>query len=216
MPQCSKCLAADTNNQQTGHTLGGKNFTRRIFAMRAFHEEVIPEIRRLTETDLPGMKAHFLGLSKDQRRLRFGNAVNDEFLTQYAETIFRSVSLVYGAFIEDDLVGVAEIRGLPSSWTTMAEAAMSVEESWQNRGIGDALLQRLIATAQNRGVKQLCMICLKDNEKMQHLASKYEAILQYEVDHVEGRIHSLHPTFNSLFKEFSAEARSLMKAILTP
>ncbi len=184
--------------------------------MRINLEEAVPEIRRLTKSDLPQMKAHFLRLSQTQRRLRFGNAVNDNFLVRYAETVFDSVSLVYGAFIGDDLVGVAEIRGLPSTWTMTAEAALSVDEKWQNRKIGNALLQRLIATAQNRGVKQLCMICLKDNRKMQHLASKYEAILQYEVDHVEGRIHSLHPTFNSLFSEFSAEARSLMKAILTP
>jgi len=177
---------------------------------------IIPEIRRLNTSDLDEMKWHFLGLSTDQRHLRFGNPVNDEFLKRYADTIFESVSIVYGAFVENKLRGVAEIRGLPSTWTSLAEAALSVQENWQDRGIGDALLQRLIATAQNRGVRQLCMICLKENEKMQHLAMKYEAILQYEVDHVEGRIHSLHPTFNSLFQEFSAEARNLMKAILTP
>ena len=179
-------------------------------------DQIVPEIRRLSEADLDEMKWHFLGLDKEQRRLRFGNPVNDEFLKRYAETIFESVSIVYGAFVDDKLRGVAEIRGLPSTWKSVAEAAFSVQKDWQNKGIGDALLQRLIATAQNRGVKQLCMICLKENKKMQHLAAKYEAILQYEVDHVEGRIHSLHPTFNSLFQEFSAEARNLMKAILTP
>lgn len=178
--------------------------------------EIVPEIRRLTIDDLEEMKQHFLSLDMEQRRLRFGNPVNDLFLTRYADTIFDTVSIVYGAFVDDLLRGVAEIRGLPSTWTSMAEAAFSVQKDYQNRGIGDALLQRLIATAQNRGVKQLCMICLKENEKMQHLAQKYEAILQYEVDHVEGRIHSLHPTFNSLFSEFAAEARNLMKAIMTP
>ncbi len=178
--------------------------------------ELVPEIRRLTEFDLEEVKRHFLSLDTEQRRLRFGNPANNAFVTKYAEAIFDTVSIVYGAFVDDKLRGVAEIRGLPSTWTNIAEAALSVQKDFQDRGIGDALMQRLIATAQNRGVRQLCMICLKENAKMQHLARKYEAILQYEVDHVEGRIHSLHPTFNSLFSEFAAEARTLMKAILTP
>jgi len=178
--------------------------------------EIIPEIRRMGKADCEAVIAHFCSLDKDLRRLRFGNAVNDSFLTNYARTIFDSVSIVYGAFVDDELRGVAEIRGMPSTWTSIAEAALSVERDWQNRGIGDALLQRLIATAQNRGVRQLCMVCLKDNLKMQHLAEKYEAIMQYEVDHVEGKISSLHPTFKSLYEEFSSEARSFVRAVLTP
>jgi GNAT superfamily N-acetyltransferase len=178
--------------------------------------DIAPDIRRLGKSDCEAVVRHFCNLDKELRRLRFGNGVNDKFLTQYAKTIFESVSIVYGAFVDDELRGVAEIRGMPSSWTTMAEAALSVERNWQDRGIGDALLQRLIATAQNRGVRQLCMICLKDNAKMQHLAEKYEAIMQYEVDHVEGKIGSLHPTFKSLYAELSGEARSFVRAVLTP
>ncbi len=184
--------------------------------MQTNTHEVVPEIRRLGPADIDDVRKHFTCLDKNSRRLRFGNAVNDGFLNSYAEKIFDSVSIVYGAFVDDKLRGVAEIRGLPSSWTSIAEAAISVEMEWQNLGLGDALLQRLLATAQNRGIRQLCMICLKDNEKMQHLASKYEAILQYDIDWVEGRIVSLKPSINSLYSEFMNEAQSFVKAVLTP
>jgi GNAT superfamily N-acetyltransferase len=178
--------------------------------------KIYPEIRRLGKSDCDAVVRHFCRLDKEMRRLRFGNAVNDAFLTHYANAIFESVSIVYGAWVENELRGVAEIRGLPANWTSKAEAAFSVEREWQDRGIGNALLQRLIATAQNRGIRQLAMVCLKENLKMQHLAEKYEAIMQYEVDHVEGRISDLHPTFGSIYEEFSGEARSFVRAVLTP
>ena len=54
-----------------------------------------------------------------------------------------------------------------------AEAAFSVERDWQDQGIGDALITRVIAAAQNRGVNRLDMICLPENRKMQHLAVKH-------------------------------------------
>ena len=172
-------------------------------------------IHRLYDSDIEDVKAHFMRLDMKNRRLRFGNPVNDGFLEQYAETILKSVSLVQGAYVDGVLRGVGEIRGLPTNWTKSAEAALSVEEDWQNMGIGGALLKRLVATAQNRGISQIYMMCLKENTKMQHLATKHEAILDYDIDQSEGRINTKWPTIGSVYEEMSAEAEHFVKALWT-
>ncbi|MCB1384380.1 MAG: GNAT family N-acetyltransferase [Nitratireductor sp.] len=163
-------------------------------------------IRRLGPADLPQVTAHFLRLSSRSRRLRFGGVVSDTFLEQYASAIFEAVSIVFGAEVDGVLRGVTEIRGSITQWTQHAEAAISIEDAWQDRGIGDALLKRIIRAARNRGIAQLYMVCLHENRKMKHLAHKNEAILDYSVDSVEGRIVDLHPSFRSLFEEWYDEA----------
>ena len=173
-------------------------------------------IRRLTPGDLDRVRDHFLRLSPNSRRLRFGRPVSDEFLERYAETLFEAVSIVYGAEIDGVIRGVTEMRGDTTSWSRFAEAAISVEDAYQDRGIGGALLKRLVQSARNRGVAQLYMVCLRDNYKMKHLAQKNEAILNYCVDGTEGRITDLHPSFASLFSEWFDEASDYVAALMAP
>ena len=173
-------------------------------------------IHRLTVGDLEQVRNHFLRLSSTSRRLRFGRPVSNEFLERYAEALFDAVSIVYGAEIDGVIRGVTEMRGDTTSWSRFAEAAISVEDEFQDRGIGGALLKRLVQAAQNRGVAQLYMICLRENHKMKHLAQKNEAILDYCVDEVEGRITDLHPSFASLFSEWFDEASDYVTSLMTP
>ena len=173
-------------------------------------------IHRLTPGDLDRVRDHFLRLSSNSRRLRFGRPVSDEFLERYAEALFEAVSIVYGAEVDGIIRGVTEMRGDTTSWSRFAEAAISVEDDYQDRGIGGALLKRLVQSAQNRGVAQLYMVCLRENHKMKHLAQKNEAILDYCVDEVEGRITDLHPSFASLFSEWYDEASDYVTSLMAP
>ncbi len=173
-------------------------------------------IHRMTGSDLERVRDHFLRLGSNSRRLRFGRPVSDEFLERYAEALFDAVSIVYGAEIDGVIRGVTEMRGDATSWGRFAEAAVSVEDNYQDRGIGGALLKRLVQAAQNRGVSQLYMVCLRDNHKMKHLAQKNEAILDYCVDSVEGRITDLHPSFGSLFSEWFDEASDYVSSLMEP
>ena len=47
---------------------------------------------------------------------------------------------------------------------------MTVEDRWQDQGLGTELLRRAIVHARNRGLKSLYMICLTDNRRMQAIA----------------------------------------------
>lgn len=167
-----------------------------------------PEIRRLWAPDTPELIDHFLRLDAETRRLRFGGVVSDRFVRDYSTHILSDGSVVFGAFPDGALRGIAELRGVLDSKPRCAEAALLVEPAWQDGGIGDALLNRLIAAAQNRGIHKLCMMCLRENRRMQNLAKKHNAHLEVDIENVEAALAPPWPTPMSMFEEVFGDTRS--------
>ncbi|WP_439496383.1 GNAT family N-acetyltransferase [Bosea sp. (in: a-proteobacteria)] len=152
------------------------------------------ETRRLWPAERSLFTNHLLRLDALTRRERFGTAVNDDFLINYAETTFGVGGLVY-AYIEDGEVrGAAELRGLEDIVAQTGEAAFSVEKDWRRRGIGETLFARLITAARNRSIRTLYMTCLPENAAMRRLARKFEADLVGGYNDVEGTIATGGPT----------------------
>src|SRR5258705_11059801 len=97
-------------------------------------------VRRLWVGQTEFYRQHLLRLDAESRRNRFGGAVSDEFIRRYAESTVLSGALIYGSFADGVLRGAAELRQLERAGD--AEAALSVERSWQSHGVGTALLER--------------------------------------------------------------------------
>lgn len=152
------------------------------------------EVRRLWPAERSLFTNHLLRLDTLTRRERFGTAVNDDFLINYAQTTFGVGGLVY-AYIEDGEVrGAAELRGLEDIVAQTGEAAFSVEKGWRRRGIGETLFARLVTAARNRSIRTLYMTCLPENAAMRRLARKFEADLVGGYNDVEGTIATGGPT----------------------
>lgn len=175
-----------------------------------------PDIRRLWSTDKTILRAHFDRLEPDTRRLRFGTAVSPAFLADYADHALNIDNIVYGAFIDGTLRGVGELRALLGQWPKRAEIALSVETGWQHAGIGDALFSRMVAAAQNRGVRTLFMQCLRENAPMRRLAQRHAAALSFELGEVEATLDPPWPTPLSLAEEIMGDTRTYLRAMLQP
>ena len=129
-------------------------------------------IRKLWASESDKLRDHLLRLDTTNRRMRFAHAVSDRFLIDYAECQPDMGSVMH-AYMEDGQVrAVAELRRLGRDWAPEAEAAFSVEPAWQNRGIGNKLMGRVVRSARNRGVRHLLMNCLAENRKIQAIARK--------------------------------------------
>lgn len=175
-----------------------------------------PDIRRLWPADKAALLAHFARLDPEMRRLRFGASVTEDYVTDYADSILSLDSVVHGAFVDGELHGVGELRMLLNSWPVRAEIALSVDPDWQHEGIGDALFVRMLAAAQNRGVRSLYMMCLPENERMQRLARRHEATLTFDIGEVEATLDPPWPTALSLAEEMMGETRTYLHAVLRP
>lgn len=165
------------------------------------------------QSDQSTLVDHFQRLDLPTRRLRFCAPVSDDYISSYVAHLLSKDAVVFGAFPDDELRGVAELRGLPDSWPRSAEVALLVEPAWQDAGIGDALLNRIIAAAQNRRIKTLHMLCLRENKRMQALAKKHDAVLEFDIGEVEATLDPPWPTPMSIFEEMFGNPYSYLGSI---
>lgn len=171
-------------------------------------------IRRLWPAETHVLRDHLLRLDKDSRRMRFAHGVSDSFIENYAARTNDMESVIYGYFEGGEARAVAELRKLAEGWVPEAEAAFSVERTYQDQGLGSDLMGRVIRAARNRGVHRLFMSCLAENGKMQAIARKYEADLRFEHGEVVGEIVPTGPNYFSIMSEAVDDRMSFIMAVL--
>ncbi len=125
--------------------------------------------KELSRLQRDALADHFLALSPEDRRLRFGVGLSDHGIRDYVARIDFGRDAVFGVFDEEmRLVGVGHLaRG-----DELAELGVSVLPAHRGRGLGGALLARAHTHARNWGVPSLFMHCLSENSPMMHLARK--------------------------------------------
>ncbi|HEY1887031.1 MAG TPA: GNAT family N-acetyltransferase [Roseiarcus sp.] len=179
------------------------------------------EIRRLWPSDKEAFRDHLLSLDPQSRHLRFGGGMSDDFLVRYAQNCFGKGDLLYGAFVDGEMVGAAELRSNQALWSEQApfgahiqaEAALSVDQHYRRRGIGENLFKRILRGAANHGVETIEIICLPENVGMQNLARKFHTQFAFEANSLTGRLKVSPPTVFSLFQEASSDALDFQAAV---
>lgn len=162
--------------------------------------------RKLLPVDHTAFEAHLLALDPESRRSRFGMAANDAFLEQYAARCITLNAIIHGAFLDDRLIGVAELRPLGTLFSGEAEIAFSVEAGWRNCGIGTELFARTLRSARNRGYERLYMSCLRHNAPMRSLARKFSAEIIVELDESVALVEAPRRTIISILREVIDDA----------
>jgi len=160
------------------------------------HEPLISggAVRKLWVGETELYRQHLLRLDAESRRNRFGGAVSDEFIRLYSGP------------------STLELRLLARAGE--AEAALSIERAWQSRGVGTALLERVLLAARNRKIEHLHMLCLAENRRMQQLARKFDAELSFQSGSVVGEMKAPRPTPMSMMREIADDSTDLAAAIL--
>lgn len=173
-------------------------------------------VRRLLPAEAGEFRAHLLRLDAESRHDRFGMAASDDFVRQYAERSVHLDDLIYGFFVDGQLRGAGELRGLGPQgehWRA-AEAAFSVERPWRRLGVGQELMGRIVRAARNRRAETLYMSCLSRNTAMQSLARKFSAALSFEAGEATTTLTVAGPTAFSLIYEAVEEAAGFATAML--
>src|SRR5262249_13131224 len=176
------------------------------------HEPLISggAVRKLWAGETELYRQHLLRLDVESRRNRFGGAVSDEFIRLYSGPSTLNGAVIYGFFVEGVLRGAADLRLLARAGE--AEAALSIERAWQSRGVGTALLERVLLAARNRKIEHLHN--LAENRRMQQLARKFDAELSFQSGSVVGEMKAPPPTPMSMMREIADDSIDLAAAIL--
>src|SRR5262245_52897087 len=114
---------------------------------------------------------HLLGLTDEDRRLRFGTLLDDDALRRYAASIDFARDRVTGLFEAGDrFVGLAHVR---LDWRRdTAWAGLSVAPASRGRGYGYMLLCIAVLEARRAGCSSLALPGLAQNHIVRHLARK--------------------------------------------
>jgi GNAT superfamily N-acetyltransferase len=180
-------------------------------------QDLLPDggmVRKLWIGETDKYRDHMLRLDPASRHSRFGGAVSDDFIRNFADLSISLDTVVHGFFVDGAMRGAAELRPLGASLPREAEAAISVERPWQSHGVGSALLRRTLLAARNRGFRLLHMACLAENRRMQQLARKFDAELSFDFGSVVGEVESWRANPLSVMQEFMADGHGFATAML--
>jgi GNAT superfamily N-acetyltransferase len=169
--------------------------------------------RKLWPQDADALAGHLLRLDPQQRAFRFGRAVADEWILGYCASTDWTRSVTLGCWIAGELRGVAELKILDRAWPARAEAAFSVEGAFEARGIGTELFHRSMLIARNRGIARAYMLCLPENQRVQHMVRKMQPSVSHGADQIECEIALDPPDALSLAAEFYDDGCALVLSL---
>lgn len=89
-----------------------------------------------------------------------------------------------------------------------------MEAPHQDVGIGSELTRRAVTIARNRGLRELYMVCLRENGRMQHIARKVGATVVLAGVEAEGRVALPHADPISLWQEAIDDGSGLIAETL--
>lgn len=145
-------------------------------------------IRQLRPSEELLFRDHLLGLDSESRRDRFNGITDDQFVAAYSSRCFHDGTTVIGYLVDGKLRGAAELHERAELAEPTGEIAFSVDKSFQNRGIGSRLFNRLIDTARGYGYERLLVTTHSQNEAMKQLARRFGFKLSFEAGETVGRI----------------------------
>ncbi|HSB99971.1 MAG TPA: GNAT family N-acetyltransferase [Burkholderiaceae bacterium] len=166
-------------------------------------------IRSLTPRHRDRIARHLLGLSEQDRYLRFGHAASDEQVQRYVERMDFDRDEVLGIFNRRlRLLAMAHLAYAPdddSGNAAGAEFGVSVAANARGRGYGKRLFDLAALHARNRGVQTLLIHALSENAPMLRIArqagaevvrdgSESQALLKLPADTLASQVEQIVET----------------------
>ena len=163
-------------------------------------------VQRLDERARKALLEHFLALTPDDRRLRFGSSLSAEGIAEYVRRIDFDRDAAFGIHDDDlQLIGVAHLALLDEH----AELGLSVLPGHRGRGVGSALFERGAAHARNRSVPRLFMHCLRENAAVVHIAQKFGMHIVAEAGDADAHLELPPASAGSIAGEFVTDRLAL-------
>jgi acetyltransferase len=136
-------------------------------------------IRAIHVDDAEGLQSLFNRLSAESIYFRFLEPRKilplDQAIRFATVDYQRSMAIVAVLDAGQDgerIIGVARYGVEPDRSDAVAEAAIVVEDAYQNRGVGTLLLQRLLEYARSHGIEALQATIHQNNAKILHFIKK--------------------------------------------
>ena len=132
------------------------------------------EFRELRNSDMKMVIDLYNSLSSESIYYRFRGFFKD--FERYVKSVFSDPrNIVYGAFLDNELVGVLEAVYLSDG---CYEMAIVVKDDYQGRGIGTRLVAYAINDLKRRGARTLIAYTTPDNYRMLAISRRFNGIIK--------------------------------------
>lgn len=123
-------------------------------------------------------RTHLKALDTESRVLRFGAPIPDEIIDNICDKIEEDPQHHVLFAIENDCLEFIAV-GHIAMFNDM-EMAFSVHKEYQHKGMGDALMTRVIQHCRTLGHLKGFMVCLPHNQAIKHLCQKHNIKIHTE------------------------------------
>lgn len=147
--------------------------------------------RKLSVLDKDKITSHLQTLQGDDRRLRFGAMVNDDYIANYVNKSFEQDSMWFGInHIDGYLVATCHAAII----NDQAELGCSVDEDYRGLGYAQSMFDRAVTWLRAKGITDVCMHCLSENGAMKHIARKNDMAVITEGGESDANVQLKPPT----------------------
>ena len=155
-------------------------------------------VKQLSSRHQNAIIAHYLNMDREGIYLRFGTYPSTETIEKYVRQTDFTRDGVLGVIDTDlRLLGVAHVAIIQQN----AEIGFSVLPEAQGKGMGQALLEHAVRYAKNRGVENIIMYCLPQNNIVKHLAQKHGLAIRQEQGETSANLSAPPGNFFTLIEE---------------
>ena len=156
---------------------------------------------------------HLKKLSPEDKYSRFGTNMSDHGIDSLILQMLYHADdhkLWVAINVHHEVQGWGHMAKDGSSW----ELAVSVEESAQRQGVGNKLIQEMLAWAKFHDIDEVYMHCIENNKVIQHLAAKNKLLTKERgygerVAAIEIPDPSMLETQIQVFKEYQKLAEEM-------
>ena len=142
-------------------------------------------VRKLTHLDKTRIINHLTQLKGEDRRLRFGGTVNDDYISTYVTKSFEQESQWFGVdHINGHLVATCHVAVMDGE----AELGCCVDEDYRGEGFAQKMFDRAVTWLRVRNITHVFMHCLSENGAMKHIARKNDMVLISEYGETDAAV----------------------------
>lgn len=171
------------------------------------------KIQHCTAEILGDYALHLRKLGMQDRYTRFGYAASDYNIDQLILNMLYHPEEhhLFVARQDENTIGFTHLARCDHGW----ELAVSVEAAKQGCGVGNQLMAHAIDWARTHGVDRVFMHCIRDNQRIQHLATKHGLnVIERSGTDITAQVNLPPPTTTDYTVDFVREQQDLLDQML--
>lgn len=142
--------------------------------------------RKLKSQDIKSIVTHLTGLKGEDRRLRFGGVVSDDYIIDYVEKSFLDGNGQW--FGIDHIDGHIIATCHASIYEGQGELGCSVDPEYRNQGYAQLMFDRAVTWLRTKNIQEVYMHCLSENGAMKHIARKNDMTVVSEQGETDANV----------------------------